>query len=273
MGRCPDRGALQPLIVQAVHVKDRQAALRAQCQLQLLVEVAVEELPVPTHVDVVRAHHERHRLDVEVPHEKVHVTLQSALLAEEVEEALYWHVGDGDERVELDAHDPAKLLPVLHVEQVLPRRQEGAGRVEDQVQAQCAGCLGSALAIAKCVQYSQPLDATVKDPSPSLLVRLGGVVRREGCNDVNLVLHQELGEVLLPGFQEHGQVATVNDAQVWPLPALAQGRGTLDQAAESRVHLRRAAGDVQDRHAGRCPQQVKATLNDLLGHHLLAQWG
>lgn len=107
----------QFIVVKAVYVENSEVL--ADAKFQLLIEIAIIERTVVSDIHSVPAHHERHGLGVEIPHEQVHVTLEGFGLPQVVKEALHRHVGYCKEMVEFDAVLLPELLLVLRLERSL----------------------------------------------------------------------------------------------------------------------------------------------------------
>ena len=70
------------------------------------------------------------------------------------------------------------------------------------------------------VEQFEALDAALKDAAAALLVHIIGSVAGQGCNHPDALFSQEGHQVLLPGLQQHRQVAAVYHLQAHgPRPA------------------------------------------------------
>mmetsp|Transcript_26182 Transcript_26182/g.67338 ORF Transcript_26182/g.67338 Transcript_26182/m.67338 type:complete len:422 (-) Transcript_26182:24-1289(-) len=98
-----------------------------------------------------------------------------------------------------------QLYLVRVLQRGLRRSEEGAAGVVDQVQLEA----GALHAVARRVEALQAQDAAIKDASPALRVHVGLRVARQAGHHVHLVVGEELHEVLLPGLQQHSEVAAV----------------------------------------------------------------
>ena len=137
----------------------------------------------------------------------------------------------------------------------LTRREEGADRVRDEDQAQAW-----ITAVPRRVQPPERLDRRVEDPVAPLTVGAVLAVVRQGRDDLDLVLREEVDEVRIGPREQDGQVASVHHVP-------AEGPGAAHEVAELGGHLRRASGDVHRRDVGR-GEHLEAAIGDLAGHVL-----
>mmetsp|Transcript_9090 Transcript_9090/g.22419 ORF Transcript_9090/g.22419 Transcript_9090/m.22419 type:complete len:422 (-) Transcript_9090:156-1421(-) len=245
------------------HARALPASVRLEHRdSELLVEVAIEDLPVPPNRHQVRAHQPGYRGHVEVAHEQLHVLLEFAAAVEEVSEALDRHVREREERREHDPEVLRQLGAVLSLEGCLLGRQERPQRVVHQVEGEA----GARDAVAQLVELEEAVDGLVEDAAAALGVDVLFGVAREGRHDPNLVFSKEGSEVLLARLGEHREVAAVDHL-------LAQPPALFDKVPELIVQLGSAARDVEGVHRGARLHQLYAPLRHLGAHHLFALRG
>ena len=116
----------------------------------------------------------------------------------------------------------------------LRRRKRRSLRVVDEVQHKPA----AVLAVAQGIELPQTGDAAVEHAVAPLPVDVGRRIARQRCRHLHALRGQERCEVLLSGFGEDGEVASVDHPN-------AQGTRTLHEFPEVAVQLRRASGEVQ----------------------------
>ena len=97
---------------------------------------------------------------------------------------------------------------------------------------------GTLPAIAQRIQLLKPGDAAVEHALAALPVHTLQRVAGQGCDDLDAVGRQKIGQIVLPRFGEDRQVAAVDDLH-------AQRPRALHQPPEVRVQLGRAAGQIQ----------------------------
>ena len=224
---------------QVAQVRASGAAERRR-QPQHLVEIAVVEPSLPIDAEQRAAHH-----GVQVGGhagvlEQLQVGSEPALADEGAAEALDRHVGEHEEVAELDAEVRAQLAPVVGLQRRLRRRQHRPLRVVDQVERQA----GARAPVAAGVELPQRGDALVEHAVAALAVDVGHRVARQRGRHVDAVQGQKVGQILLAGFEQHGEVAAVDHAH-------AEGACRSRQPAEVGVQLGRAAGDVERGDAAR----------------------
>ena len=98
-------------------------------------------------------------------------------------------------------------------------------------------------------------------PCAALRVDVLRAVARQARDDLDAVGGEERGQVLLCRLQEHRQVAAIDHAPAEP-PRVRH------EAAEARLQLGCAAGDVDERDRRLPLEQRHDALGDRRGHHL-----
>jgi hypothetical protein len=101
-----------------------------------------------------------------VVHEEAQVAPVRAGAAQQVGEALDRHVREREAAVELDAEVAAQRDSILLLEPLLWRRERGAERVVDQVEAQSR----SRPRVAECAEAPERREAAVEDAAPALAI-------------------------------------------------------------------------------------------------------
>ena len=136
--------------------------------------------------------------------------------------------------VEDDAEAARKFPLVIDLETGLRWRQKGAGGVVDEVKCQAA----AGLAIAKCIEFPEALDAALVDAFAALAVDVFLEVTGQGSDDLDPVVGQEPGQILLARLAQDGEVAAIHDVH-------AERAGTTNEVAKVRVEFGCPAGKVQ----------------------------
>src|SRR6266849_1958410 len=171
--------------------------------------------------------------------------------------ALDRHVGERVEVVERDAVAFAEHAPVVGLERGLRRRQRRSLRIVDEVEHEPAVLAP----VAERVESFEAADGGLEHPRPALAVDIVLEVARQGSDDLDPLAGEKVGEVLLSGHLQNGEVAAVQHPH-------AHVAGRAHQAAEMRIELRRPAGDVEGRDALLCQEGEHHV--DHLGRHFLA---
>lgn len=120
-----DGGLPQLLVIEALDVEDREVL--ANTQIQLLVEIAIEQLSIILDVHSIPTHEVRNGLRIEISHQKIHIPLEHFRLTEMVEESLHRHVGDSEEVVECDTMFTIQFVLVLRLQRFLLGGRNGPG--------------------------------------------------------------------------------------------------------------------------------------------------
>mmetsp|Transcript_26044 Transcript_26044/g.55809 ORF Transcript_26044/g.55809 Transcript_26044/m.55809 type:complete len:201 (-) Transcript_26044:1001-1603(-) len=163
---------------------------------ELLVEIAVVNLPVPTNVDGVQTHEFLDGIGIEIPHQQVHVLGEFPPPVQEIGKPLDGHVGDRKELIEKNPKVLGELFLVLDLEFFLRGWQEGAERVVDQIELEAGGYFFRCFvvfvvlpvpSVPRLVQGQQGRDRSLKDASSPLGVDVLRRVAREAGNHVNVV--------------------------------------------------------------------------------------
>jgi two-component system LytT family response regulator len=219
-----------------------RTATRPHREPEHLVEVAVVQPALPVDADQVAAHH---RVEVGVAvrgAQQRHVGGESALGHQRRPETLDRHVRERQQVVEADPEALAEHAPVVGLERLLGRRQRRALGVVDEIQQETA----VAGRVAEFVEALQAADAGGIDALAALRVDVVLEIAGQRRGDLDALLRQELGEILVAGLEQNGEVAPVDHAH-------AHAAGHPHEAPEMRIQLRRTPGEVED--AGtRCTQ-------------------
>lgn len=124
-------------LIEGIDVKDglppAMDAIDTNVITELLVEIAIVDLSVPTDIDCVEAHELFDGIGIEISHQQIHILGELSPTVQKVGKSLDGHVGDGVELVEEDSKILGQLLLVLDLEFFLRRRQKGAQGVVDQI--------------------------------------------------------------------------------------------------------------------------------------------
>ena len=250
-----DAGAGEVALGELANVH-RFAPAMPERQAEHLVEVAVVDVAAPVDRHEAAAHH---RLEVLVAMrgaQELHVAVELALRDQHGAEALNRHVGERVKPIEGHALARGELALVIGFELRLRRRQCRSLRVVHEVEREPA----PGHAVAERVQRAQRGDAALVDAGTALaideLTRIAGQRR----DDLHPLGGEELRESFLSGLLEDGEVAPVDDVS-------AERAGTRDEAAELRMQLGRAAGDVE-RLGARILEKHEHVLHDGRRHHL-----
>ena len=151
--------------------------------------------------------------------------------------ALDGHVGDREQGVESHAEVTRQRFAVVGFEVRLRRWQSRSHRVVHEVEATTAAGRGTA-SVAQRVQPLECSDARIEDASPALAFDVLRAITREARHDVDLVLGEEGGSVLLIRLFEDRQVAAIDH------PASQRARA-YDEVAKVGVHLGRSARQIE----------------------------
>ena len=173
------------------------------------------------------------RVDVRGP-QHLEISLELPLRNEGAAKPPDRHVRKRQQPIEPDSESPSELTLVGALELGLPGGKHGTPRIEDEIQAE----IGVLAAVTQGVQSQQSFDARAEDPLAALAVDVLVEIARQRCNDGDPASREELGEVLVAGLEEDGEIAPVDD------PDAVFHRG-VDQPSKVRVQLRRAAGEIE----------------------------
>jgi hypothetical protein len=139
----------------------------------------------------------------------------------------------------------------------LRRGQASADGVMDEIEQQGA----ARPPVAEGIQAEQGSDAAFERALAALLVDVLFEVAGQARHDAHAVAREKLRRVLLAGLVKHGEVTAIDHA-----PAQAGRR--LDQKAEARAELGRAAGDVDQGDARILLEHAHDLLGDRPRHDL-----
>ena len=209
-------------------------------QAQHLVEVAVIQITLPIHAEQAAAHHGGQVVWPVAAFEQLQIALERALGHQGAAKALDGHVGQRKQVIEGDAKVAAQLTLVVGLQPGLWWWQHGALWVVDEVEHQPGG----RVTVAQRIERLQALDAALKHAVTTLPVHIGGRITGQRRDHIHPLVGQKLRQVGLAGLGQDGEVAAVNHRH-------AQRPGGHHQAAEMRVELRRAAGQIQRLDAAR----------------------
>ena len=148
------------------------------------------------------------------------------------------------------------MFAVIALESILRGRQDRPLRVVDEVQSKRAG----GHAVTERVQPLERPDTRFENAFATLPVDVVFQVTRQRRHDLDTLLGEEVGEILLPRLLEDRQVATVHHVH-------AQSAGPRHEHPEMRVQFGCAARDVESRHA-RSLQECENLVDRLPGHLL-----
>ncbi len=191
-------------------------------------------MPPPVHGDERAAHHRVEVFLAVRAVQKRHVLVELPLGDERRAEALDRHVGERVEAVEGNAVMLAEDAAVVRLQRALRRWQPRSLRVVDEVQHQTA----ARARVAEPVQARQGREAAREHALAALPVDVVLQVARQRGDDLHRLRGKELGQALLPGLVQHGQVAPVDDVH-------AERARAQDELPEMRIELRRPAREVQ----------------------------
>ena len=228
-----DGPAVDVALQQVVQVQ-RFVAVVGDIEAQHLVEVAVVDVTAPVHADQAAAHDLLQVGGVVRLFQGEQIPVQLPLADQCAAETLDGHVAQGVQVVEGDAVLIIKVCLVFLLQFLLPRRQERAQGIIDQVQGKPA----AGPAVAQVVEPAQGGNALREHSLAALPVHVLLRVARQGGDDLHALPRQEPRQVLESRFLQYGEIAAVNDVH-------AQVAGAYHQAAETGVHLRRPAGNIQ----------------------------
>mmetsp|Transcript_11546 Transcript_11546/g.29229 ORF Transcript_11546/g.29229 Transcript_11546/m.29229 type:complete len:235 (-) Transcript_11546:946-1650(-) len=218
---------------------------------KLLVEIAIVNLSVPTHVDRVEAHEFLHGIRIEIPHQQVHILGKFSTAMQKVGKPLDGHVGDCEELIKENTKVLGQLLLVLNLKLFLWGRQKGSQRVVDQIELETGGIAAllfivTVSSIPRIIQCQEGGDGSLKDATSSLGVDVFCRIAGETRNDVDVVLLQKFDQILLSWLLQNREVATVNDDQI--LATNCPGRA--DQVTKVVIELGGSPSYVQRVDAG-----------------------
>ncbi len=204
-----------------------------------LIEVAVKNASPVVDADQAAAHEMGKRLWIEVLHEKIHVVRVLPVSFKLMTKPFEWHVSQADEMIEGQSEALAEGRLILFLQRGLVGGETGPIRVVDQHET----ALGVPLSIAELIQTQEGCDTAVVDPPAALLLYIFGFVTGQRSDDFDAVLGEEFGGVLLPGFIENREVATVDYA-------FFQFSCGLNELAKVFVEFWGASRDVQGFNSG-----------------------
>src|ERR1051325_125443 len=239
----------------ALEVERLDRHRRLDLQIQHLVEIAVEEAPVPRHGERVATHEARDRRGVEAADEALHVRVEIVRLHEPLQEARDRHVVQRQEAIERDAEVALERRLPFPFDLALRRREKRAGGIHHQGQL----LVRIALAVADAVEQPQRFDRFVECAVAALRVGVALPVVRQRRHDLHALRRQPLGEAAVAPQEQHRQVAAVDDV-LSPPPRLG------DEVAKVGMELGRAAGEVDDGRI-RPIERAQAGLDRLVAHH------
>eukprot|EP00756_Hemistasia_phaeocysticola_P028822 Hpha_TRINITY_DN16194_c7_g19::TRINITY_DN16194_c7_g19_i1::g.7238::m.7238 len=209
----------------------------ANGHVKLLVEVAVEQRPVPPDRHVVKAHQPFDRTNVVRVDQQLHVISKLALLGEVVCETLHRQVSDAEKGIETDPEHLLQFLLVGSLELRLGAGEEGTSGIVHEVKVQTRAFDP----VADGVKLLERGDALVEDALATLRVNVVHTVARHRGHHLHTILCQERRSVLLVWLVQHREIAPVDNFDT-ALPHL------LHQVFEVFVHLGSPAGDVHGVH-------------------------
>mmetsp|Transcript_26530 Transcript_26530/g.56995 ORF Transcript_26530/g.56995 Transcript_26530/m.56995 type:complete len:307 (+) Transcript_26530:529-1449(+) len=251
---------------------------------QLLIEIAIVNFPVPTNVYGIEAHELLDGIGVEIPHQQIHVFGELPPSVQKVGESLDRHVGDGEELVEDNPKVLRQLLLVLHLQIFLRRRQKGSQWIVHQIELQAGRMIGIGIVIViviaiytglpvpsvpHLVERQQGGNRSLKDTPAALGVDVFGRITGQTSNHVHVVFLEKLHQIFLPRLLQDGQVAPIDDDQIFA----AKGPGRADQVPKVLVEFRSSTGNVEGGDAGGVFQKLQAPGSRLGRHHFLRPKG
>ena len=174
-------------------------------QTQLLVEIAVIQMPLPVDTEQLATHHCREIGGVVRFLQQALIVRQATLQLQLTGKALNRHVGQGEQAIEADVQGP-ELAFVIRLQQRLGWRKGWTLRIEHQIQ----GSFRITAAVPKGIQHPQPLEASFKHPIAPLLVDVGSAVTGQGSDHPNPLVRQKPGQGFLSRLCEDREIAAVD---------------------------------------------------------------
>ena len=168
--------------------------------------------------------------------EQIHIAVETALGNQHRAETLNRHVGQCQQPVEADVESIAKHPAIVVLQRFLRRWQNRSDRVVDQIENQ-AGVAG---AIPQRIELLQCTDAGGVGALAALLIDIVFEITGQRSGDLDSLLRQKVGQILLPGLEEDREIAPVDH----PNAGLAR---STNQAPEMRIQFGRTAGEIERR--------------------------
>ena len=178
-------------------------------QAELLIEITVIEMALPIHTDQLTAHHGAQISWVVCVLQKGLVTPQIAAAFQLLSKTLDGHVCQRQETIEPNPQ-PGQGFLVIGLQGLLGGRQDWSQRVVDEIQLP----VRIARSVAQGIELAQPADAAFEHAIPSLTIHIFSAVTGQGCGDTYALLRQKFSQVLLTGFTEDREIATVNHGSI-----------------------------------------------------------
>ena len=160
--------------------------------------------------------------------------------------------------MELDAEEPGELLAVLRFERGLRRRKRRPTGVVDEIEAEGR----TRPSEPERVEPLERVDAARKRTATPLAVDVVLPIARQAGDNLDALSRKELRQVLVARFEEHRQVAAVDDLASHPT-------GFGHQQPEARVHLRGAPRQIEHANGRVVLEQIEDPLCDAGRHDLL----
>ena len=111
-----------------------QPAGQIEPHIELLVEIAIVQIPVPGYRQRITAHQSRNGRRIEGLHDPVHIFLDKALIRQPFEVARHRHIVERNQAIERDPVIPRQRLLPFPFERLLAGRKKRPDRIRYQRQ-------------------------------------------------------------------------------------------------------------------------------------------
>ena len=232
MPRRPHDMPAPRLQIEIPHMRT-QPARQIEPHIELLVEIAIVQIPVPGYRQRIAAHQSRNGRRIEGLHDPVHILLHKALIRQPFEVARHRHVVERNQAIERDPVIPRQRLLPFPFERLLAGRKKRPDRIRHQGQLP----VRMALAVSHCIQVPDRSNASSIGPLSPLGVRTRLPVMRQRTYD----FHPPLGHP----FRQIGKAARHQNGQVTPVDdVLSSPDALVHEVPEMRIQFRRAARQI-----------------------------
>ena len=239
MPRRPHDVPAPRLQIEIPHMR-AQPTRQVEPHIELLVEIAIVQIPVPGYRQRIAAHQSRNGRRIEGLHDPVHILLHKTLIRQPFQVTRHRHIVERNQAIERDPVIPRQRLLPFPFERLLAGRKKRPDRIRHQRQPP----VRIPLAVSHFA-FSFRIAAMLLGIGPlsPLGIRARLPVMRQRTYDFHPPLGHPLRQIGKAARHQNGQVTPVDDM-------LSSPDALIHQIPEMRIQFRRAARQIDRVGAG-----------------------